>query len=311
MPSAWSSVVALAMLTVLAAVPAPASGQGDRSGAGGMGKPPGLDSRVSRTVYDGVTDDLLTGGLGRTGLAFASPAPAFADPENPTAAELRRLAIYNNYRALVDTTEGGGYGRLYGPNVAADGTVTDGAGLIAGVEVIAFGRRNVTMMVQVPDSFDPASACIVTAPSSGSRGIYGAIGTSGEWGLKNGCAVAYTDKGTGTGAHDLQDDTVGLIDGIRADAEQARGASTFTARLSDRQRARFNAETPDRFAFKHAHSQLNPEQDWGSRSSSRSTCSIRSSPTRRWGPTTRSSSRPASRTAAAPRCAPPSRTGRD
>ena len=128
MPSAWSSVFALAMLTVLAAVPAPASGQAERNLAGGMGKPPGLDSRVSRTVYDGVTDDLLTGGLGRTGLAFASPAPTLADPENPSAAELRRLAIYSNYRALVDTTEGGGYGRLYGPNVAADGTVTDAEG---------------------------------------------------------------------------------------------------------------------------------------------------------------------------------------
>ena len=35
------------------------------------------------------------------------------------------------------------------------------------------------------------------ATSSGSRGVYGAIST-GEWGLKKGCAVAYTDKGAGT-----------------------------------------------------------------------------------------------------------------
>ena len=63
-------------------------------------------------------------------------------------------------------------------------------------------------MVQIPAPFNPATACIVTAASSGSRGVYGAIGSAGEWGLKRGCAVAYTDKGTGTGAHDLATDTV-------------------------------------------------------------------------------------------------------
>ncbi len=29
------------------------------------------------------------------------------------------------------------------------------------------------------------------------------------------------------------------------------------------ERAAFNAATPNRFAFKHAHSQQNPEKDWG------------------------------------------------
>src|SRR5688500_3907104 len=82
------------------------------------------------TTYDGTSDDLLTAGLGRTGLASATP-PAVADPLNPTAAELRRLAIYNNYRALVDMTATGGYGTLYGPNVDAAGTVTAEEGRIA------------------------------------------------------------------------------------------------------------------------------------------------------------------------------------
>jgi hydroxybutyrate-dimer hydrolase len=222
---------------------------------------------ISRVQYDGVTDDLLTAGIGKSGIQ-SSAAPGFADFENPTVAELRRLAIYNNYRALVDTTSGGGFGRLYGPNVAADGTVTDGEGLIPGIEIIGvrrkgFGGLNVTMMVQIPDSFNPDQPCIVTAPSSGSRGIYGAIGTAGEWGLKNGCAVAYTDKGTGTGAHDLQNDKVNLISGERANARDAGRESSFTAMLSPRQQAEFNEETPNRFAFKHAHSQANPEKDWG------------------------------------------------
>ena len=227
-----------------------------------------IKSEILRTVYDGITDDLLTGALGKDGLAFAAPAPGFADPENPTAAELRRLAIYSNYRALVDTSTEGGYGMLYGPNVLADGTVTAGQGLIAGVEYLTYagdasGKVNVTMMVQIPESFDPQQPCIVTAPSSGSRGVYGAIGTAGEWGLKNGCAVAYTDKGTGTGAHDLQNDTVNLITGERENADTAGKDSNFTAKINHNKQAAFNSATPNRFAFKHAHSQRNPEQDWG------------------------------------------------
>ena len=225
-----------------------------------------IRGEVSAIHYDGVSNDLLTGGLGKTGLAGG--APGFADPAAPTAAELRTRAIYTNYRALIDVSSGGGYGELYGPNVTADGTQTSDEGFVPGTEVIAFadngsGRVNVTLMVQVPDSFDPDAPCIVTAPSSGSRGVYGAIGTAGEWGLKNGCAVAYTDKGGGTGAHSLSDDTVGLIDGLRASADDAGKASTFTAPLSDSARMAYDAQFPDRFAFKHAHSRRNPEKDWG------------------------------------------------
>ena len=219
------------------------------------------------THYDGVTNDLLTAGLGALGLQGA--APAVSSP--PTVEELRRLAIYNNYRALVDISTHGGFTVLYGPNVKTDGTAQDPTthpGLTAGDEYLTFekgpnGRANVTMMVQIPNSFDPANGCIVAAPSSGSRGVYGAIATAGEWGLKHGCAVAYTDKGTGTGAHDLQTNTVNLIQGDRANAAQAGDNSTFTADVSDSQRAAFNAATPNRFAFKHAHSQQNSEKDWG------------------------------------------------
>jgi len=222
---------------------------------------------VIHTHYDGVTNDLLTAGLGKTGLGAATP-PTFTNPLVPTTEELRRSAIYNNYRALIDPTPGGGYGTLYGPNVKADGTVTTSEGLIAGDEYIAFEknageRGRVTMMVQIPDSFSPTAACIIAAPSSGSRGFYGAIATAGEWGLKHGCAVAYTDKGTGTGADDLQNNTVDLIQGQRADAAQAGDDSNFTADISNKDRAAFNAATPNRFAFKHAHSQQNPESEWG------------------------------------------------
>ncbi|HEY2928879.1 3-hydroxybutyrate oligomer hydrolase family protein [Piscinibacter sp.] len=227
-------------------------------------RPSGLGS-IHAVDVDGTSDDLLTAGLGKTGLAGA--APGYTDPLHPTAAELRRAAIYNNYRALVDMTAAGGYGTLFGPNVDATGQVTAGEGKIAGTEYIAFsddgsGLQNVTLMVQVPAGFDPAQACIVTATSSGSRGVYGAIST-GEWGLKRGCAVAYTDKGTGAAPHDLSADTVPLIDGTRTSAAAAGNAAAFRAPLSASALAAFNAATPNRFAFKHAHSQRNPEKDWG------------------------------------------------
>ncbi|WP_394755852.1 D-(-)-3-hydroxybutyrate oligomer hydrolase [Rhodoferax sp.] len=221
---------------------------------------------VATASYDGTSDDLLTAGLGKSGLGGA--APAVVDSLSPTSAELRKLAIFNNYRAILDITAGGGYGTLYGPNVDAKGVASASEGMIAGSEYIAYsddgtGRQNITMMVQVPVTFNPASPCIVTATSSGSRGVYGAIGSAGEWGLKNGCAVAYTDKGTGTGLHDLQNDTVNVQNGGRASKTAAGNASIFTALLTSIERAAFNLATPNRFAIKHAHSQQNPEKDWG------------------------------------------------
>ena len=225
---------------------------------------PAFAGMATSTAYDGATDDLLTGGLGRTGLAGAAPTLS----ATPTAAELRKLAIHTNYRAILDITAGGGYGTLYGPNVDVNGVAGTGEGRIAGTETIAYadggsGSQNVTMMVQVPSTFDPRNPCIVSATSSGSRGVYGAIGSAGEWGLKRGCAVAYTDKGTGTGVHDLQAHTANAIDGRRGDAATLGSASNFTARLSAAERTAFNTATPNRFAVKHAHSEQNPEKDWG------------------------------------------------
>lgn len=228
---------------------------------------PAFVGTVVQASYDGGTDDLLTAGLGKTGLQSAT-APAIADANNPTAAELRRLAIHTNYRALMDMTTVGGYGLLYGPNVDAGGNVTAGEGKIAGTEYTAYaddgsGSQNVTMLVQVPSTFNKNDPCIVAAPSSGSRGVYGAIGTAGEWGLKKGCAVAYTDKGSGAGVHDLATNTVNLQNGTRAGAAAAGKNSHFTAALTDAERAALLADRPNRIAVKHAHSQQNPEKDWG------------------------------------------------
>ncbi|MBL0299662.1 MAG: hydrogenase [Betaproteobacteria bacterium] len=214
------------------------------------------------------SQDLLTAGLGKTGLGAAA-APAYADPLNPTALELRRNAIHANYRAILDFSANGGYGRLYGPNIDNAGNNTLGEGLIPGKEYIASiddgsGKKKVVVAVQIPASFDVDNPCIVAGPSSGSRGVYGSIGSAAEWGLKRGCAVALTDAGKGVGLYDPTDDTVNQIDGTRATRAAAGALSFFAADITDSVRTAFNAAFPNRLAVKHAHSQMNPEKDWGS-----------------------------------------------
>src|SRR4051812_33915162 len=178
--------------------------------------------QILRSDYDGLSDDLLTAGLGGTGLTGAAPVPA--NTASPTPEELRRLAIYSNYRALVDVSAGGGYGTLYGSLVGARGEAAARDGKVAGTEYLALldgeddGNSRTTVALQVPDTFDPDNACMVTA---GSRGVYGAIGTAGEWGLKKGCAVVYADKGTGTGFFDLDGGK-----GYTARGEQMEAAKT-------------------------------------------------------------------------------------
>lgn len=261
----------LALSTLTVAVLAACGGSDDPRNE----LPAGITA-VSATTYpattvgkgdSAATQDLLTGGIGKTGLGLAT-APAYADPAKPTAAELRRNALYSNYRGILDGTAAGGYGSLYGPNVTAAGAVTSNEGLIPGREHVAVlddgsGRKKTVIAVQVPDSFNPSNPCVVLGASSGSRGVYGAIGTAGEWGLKNGCAVALTDAGKGVGIHDLTDDSVHQVDGTRASRAAAGSLGFFAANISDAARAAYNALFPNRLAIKHAHSQMNPEKDWG------------------------------------------------
>jgi hydroxybutyrate-dimer hydrolase len=223
--------------------------------------------QIQRSDYDGLSDDLLTAGLGETGLQGAPPS--IANQALPTPEELRRLAIYNNYRALVDVSTGGGYRTLYGPMVGATGQAAERDGKIAGTEYLALldgedgGNSLTTVALQVPETFDPNNACMVTATSSGSRGVYGAIGTAGEWGLKKGCAVVYVDKGTGTGFFDLDGGK-----GYTARGEQMEAAKTveplnFKPKIPHRVLERYSKDNPHRWAIKHAHSQENPEAQWG------------------------------------------------
>ncbi len=227
-----------------------------------------IESSVQKTIYDGITDDLLSAGLNQSGLI--GPPPPVSDP--PTAAELRRLAIYNNYRGIVDPVPGGGIGVFWGPRSPEAPTFDAPVvpGLIPGVEYLAYSRagdsrgnvNNITIAVQIPANFDHDKRCIITAPPSGSRGVYGGIAV-GEWGLFHGCAIAYGGKGTGTGFEDLDSGTVYDINGLAIDGEAVdRDDPQFQVRETDALR-RFQAEFPNRFATKHAHAQAHPEARWG------------------------------------------------
>jgi hydroxybutyrate-dimer hydrolase len=208
-----------------------------------------------RRVFDGKDDDLLSGGLGTEGLR--GPPPGFADPLRPTALELRHRAIWTNYRGLADLTDAGGFGRLSGPRAGE---------LIAGVEYLAAVRKPsgtgiTTAMLQIPSGFDAAKPCLVAVASSGSRGIYGALPTAGEWGLRKGCAVVHTDKGTGTGFHDLDTGTAYRIDLVPT-TDVNDPLLTWRARATG-SLALWQRSHPHRIAVRHAHDGENSEQDWG------------------------------------------------
>jgi len=200
--------------------------------------------REIRVTTHAGADDLLTAGLGLDGLR--GPAPAFADPIAPTPAELRRRAIWSNWRGIVDLRPEGGFGTLYGRAAHVEGRE------LATIAAPPAGGAQHRLLAQVPDAFDHRARCLVVAPVSGSRGAYGTIGFAGSWALPRGCAVVYTDKGLGTDLFDADSGT-----GVRLDG--TRGADGDLAFVPPGRRP----EEAHRIAFAHAHSQANPEADWG------------------------------------------------
>jgi hydroxybutyrate-dimer hydrolase len=236
------------------------------------GAPPVVQGSVKITFYDGISDDLLSGGLNLDGLKGTAPA---VDAVNPTPAQLRRRAIYNNYRGIVDAVADGGMGLLWGPQSPGTPSFTGGVpfGLIPGVEYKAYLRvsdrqghvNNVPAAVQIPRHFNPAKPCIVAALPSGSRSVYGGIAIA-EWGLFKGCAIALPGKGTDTGFHLLGAASsafaVDDLDGVYGNADVIGDAAQFAVKPS-RELDAYLAANPNRIATKHAHSQLNPERLWG------------------------------------------------
>lgn len=206
-----------------------------------------LTDSSSPTVFTGLRvsthrdgDDLLSGGLGHAALLLPT-APAAADPAHLTAAELRRRALHANWRAIAD---------VYG--------TVKSVPTIPGREFHAFAlvpgaQHRHRVMAQIPDAFDAKARCLIVTAVSGSRGIYGAIGSISAYGLPRGCAVVHTDKGGGTGFFDVATGEGAQADGTRA---QRGGELEFDPDTSAR-------EVETRVAMKHAHSGDNPEADWG------------------------------------------------
>lgn len=185
-------------------------------------------------------DDLLSAGLGLTGLQQATP-PVVTDADSPTAQELRRRAVWANWRGIADLTPGGGFAEVYGALPAVPGRE------FHALAWLPDARQPHRVMLQLPDAFDARARCLIVTASSGSRGIYGAISLAGGWGLPRGCAVAYTDKGAGTGFVDLASGQGAGLSGLVDDE------SEFALRASGE----------PLLAVKHAHSGDHPEADWG------------------------------------------------
>ena len=215
-----------------------------RSADSGMASEEGRFGPTRASIHRG-SDDLLTAGLGLDGLRGMVP-PAFADAAAPTPGELRRRAIWSNWRGIADLSPGGGYGTVYGSTEAVPGREFSALAWLPGA------HQPHRVLVQVPDDFDTTRRCVVVAPASGSRGVHGAIAVAGAWGLPRGCAVAYTDKGAGTDYFDLDANLGVAVDGTVA----APGGGDLAF-------APDAAAGATGVAFRHAHSLDNPEADWG------------------------------------------------
>ena len=191
-------------------------------------------------------DDLLTAGLGLAGLRSLAP-PAFADASAPTVEELRRRALWGSWRGIADLAPGGGYGDLFGDLAPVPGREYSAYARLPGA------HQPHRVLAQVPDGFDTSRRCVLVAPASGSRGIYGAVSVAAAWGLPRGCAVVYTDKGAGSDYFDL-------------DAQMGVRANGMVGALGEAADLAFVPDAPvnaSGVAFKHAHSRDNPEADWG------------------------------------------------
>ncbi len=205
---------------------------------------------------DGVSDDLLSAGLGLDGLRAAPPA--VRDPAAPAVDELRRLALYHAWRGLHDVSAGSDLETAARP---------DGKPLlapIAGTELLSTVRLGAerapaALLLQIPEAFDWQRPCLVATASSGSRGVYGAIVVIAPWALARGCALVTTDKGAGNGVY-LPEFDLGLELQGRLTAPKS---ALFALDRQAPQTAAYLAAHPHRIAFRHAHSQENPEADWG------------------------------------------------
>jgi len=116
-----------------------------------VGAPMILELIASQTSLHRGSDDLLSAGLGAAGLRNPV-APAFDAPENPSAAELRRRAIWTNWRGIADLSVGGGYDEFYGSLTAVPGREFHALALLPKA------KQPIRVLVQLPDAFDLAKS---------------------------------------------------------------------------------------------------------------------------------------------------------
>lgn len=190
-------------------------------------------------------DDLVSAGLGLAGLRAVAPPPP-ADPAAPTSAELRRAAIHANWRGIADLSPQGGFGATWGALPRVEGREFSALATLPGA------RHPHRVLLQLPDGFDVDQPCVLIAPASGSRGVYGAIALAAPWALPRGCAVVYTDKGAGTGYFDHASG-----EGVALDGRLAGRDAVLEFAPQDP-----GGEFPW-VSMKHAHSGDLPERDWG------------------------------------------------
>jgi hydroxybutyrate-dimer hydrolase len=223
---------------------------------------PTYKGNLYTTNYSTKNNDLLTAGFGQDGLL--GDIPAATDNINPSTNEIRRAAIISQYKNAIDMRYESGYGVLYGAAVSTSFSNPAYDGKILGKEFIAYANndRNITMMVQIPQDFNTQQPCIIAAPATGLNNVYSGMATVGEWGLKNKCAVTYTNKGAGNGIHDLNRQAVNTINGSISYDNTLE--NNFTAQgINGMDINSYSSIYPFRMAQKHAHSQKNYESLWG------------------------------------------------
>ncbi|WP_185964438.1 3-hydroxybutyrate oligomer hydrolase family protein [Aliikangiella marina] len=213
-----------------------------------------IGPKIIHHYYDGKDDDLLTAGWSHTQLTQRK-LPTTSNQSDPKT--LRKIAYFNNFIALLDTTESGGYGKFFGPNKTQPS--------IPGHEYLTYaitpsGTPEATLALQIPDNFDLNKNCIIVAATSGSRGIYGAVGTVGTWALTNRCAVAYTDKGTGTGFYFYDQQSGYDIQGNYRHKNQ--GLLSYLPKKNQNTKS-FLKQFPTAIATKQAYSGDNIERKFG------------------------------------------------
>ncbi len=213
---------------------------------------------VTVASYDGENDDLLTGGNLNADGTITEPAAT----DNSTAAELRSKNVASNYNAFVDPSSPGGMGVWWGPTSTEQlgNQASPSVGQVAGTEYTVVTDTKgikVLMSVQIPESFNVDNPCIVAAPPSGTRGLYGAMASAGDYGLRHGCAVAFNSKGTGEGIH-----LVGLGKTL-AENNQVVADDDNSAMFVAEYDADYTNLSTTTAASSHAHSQQNVEKDWG------------------------------------------------